>query len=105
MKLLYCKLIGYCGVVVCWLYVILCVWLSVIATGYINADYPGIYLPKASIGDKVEEGEVVGQIVDPLTGAVRQEMKAPIKGMVFTVREYPIVYSGSLLNRILGGVE
>ena len=39
MKLLYCKLIGYCSVVVCWLYVILCVWLSVIATGYINADY------------------------------------------------------------------
>ena len=75
------------------------------AVGYINADYPGIYLPKASIGDRVEEGEVVGRIVDPLTGAVRQEMKAPIKGMVFTVREYPIVYSGSLLNRILGGVE
>ncbi len=75
------------------------------AVGYMNADYPGIYLPKAQIFDEVEEGEVVGHIVDPLTGNVRQEVKAPISGMIFTVREYPIVYSGSLLNRILGGLK
>ena len=47
----------------------------------------------------------MGKIVDPLTGSVLEEVKAPITGKVFTRREYPIVYSGSLLNRILGGAE
>ena len=34
---------------------------------------------------------------------VEQAVKAPISGMIFTRREYPVVYSGSLLGRILGG--
>lgn len=75
------------------------------AIGFVNADYPGIYLPDARIFDEVMRGDVLGKIVDPLTGSVLEEVKAPITGKVFTRREYPIVYSGSLLNRILGGAE
>lgn len=71
--------------------------------GFVNADFPGIYLPDAAIFDKVKKGEVIGKIVDPLTGKVAQTITSPIDGIVFTRREYPIVYSGSLLNRILGG--
>lgn len=71
--------------------------------GFVNADCPGIYLPKARIFDKVKKGNVIGKVVNPLTGDIVQEVTAPIDGMVFTRREYPIVYSGSLLNRILGG--
>ena len=72
---------------------------------FVNADHPGIYLPDARIFDEVMRGDVLGKIVDPLTGSVLEEVKAPITGKVFTRREYPIVYSGSLLNRILGGAE
>lgn len=75
------------------------------AIGFENADHPGIYLPDARIFDEVMRGDVLGKIVDPLTGSVLEEVKAPITGKVFTRREYPIVYSGSLLNRILGGAE
>ncbi|MDY2612712.1 MAG: M14 family metallopeptidase [Lachnospiraceae bacterium] len=75
------------------------------AIGFVNADHPGIYLPDARIFDEVMRGDVLGKIVDPLTGSVLEEVKAPITGEVFTRREYPIVYSGSLLNRILGGAE
>lgn len=75
------------------------------AIGFVNADHPGIYLPDARIFDEVMRGDVLGKIVDPLTGSVLEEVKAPITGKVFTQREYPIVYSGSLLNRILGGAE
>lgn len=71
--------------------------------GFVNADCPGIYLPEARIFDKVKKGNVIGKVVNPLTGDIVQEVTAPIDGMVFTRREYPIVYSGSLLNRILGG--
>ena len=58
---------------------------------------------KVQIGEQVKEGDLLGEILNPLTGDVEQAVKAPISGMVFTRREYPVVYSGSLLGRILGG--
>ena len=42
-------------------------------------------------------------IADPLTGAVSQSLKSPVAGLIFTLREYPVVYEGSLIARILGG--
>ena len=73
--------------------------------GYLNAEKAGIYVPKVQIGTYVKEGDLLGEILNPLTGNVEQAVTAPIKGMVFTRREYPVVYSGSLLGRILGGIE
>lgn len=73
--------------------------------GYLNAEKAGIYVPRVQIGTYVKEGELLGEILNPLTGNVEQAVTAPIKGMVFTRREYPVVYSGLLLGRILGGIE
>lgn len=73
--------------------------------GYLNADCAGIYVPHVKIGERVKEGELLGEILNPLTGNVEQAVKAPVSGLVFTRREYPVVYSGSLLGRILGGEE
>lgn len=73
--------------------------------GYLNAEKAGIYVPRVQIGTYVKEGELLGEILNPLTGNVEQAVTAPIKGVVFTRREYPVVYSGSLLGRILGGIE
>lgn len=70
--------------------------------GYLNAESAGIYVPNVSIGEHVEEGDLLGEILNPLTGDVEQAVTAPISGLVFTRREYPVVYSGSLLGRILG---
>ena len=65
----------------------------------------GIFVPKIEIGDQVKKGDILGEILNPLSGNVEQVVEAPIDGMVFTRREYPVVYSGSLLGRILGGRE
>ena len=73
--------------------------------GYLNADSAGIYVPHVKIGEQVEKGTLLGEILNPLTGDVEQSVTAPISGMVFTRREYPVVYSGSLLGRILGSRE
>ena len=70
---------------------------------FINAEKSGIFVPKAGYLDKVAEGELVGWIVSPLTGDVLEELKSPCDGMIFTLREYPVVNSGSLIARILGG--
>ena len=71
--------------------------------GYINAEKSGIFVPQASHLDHVHQGYRVGVIVSPLTGEVLQQIEAPCDGMIFTLREYPVVNEGSLIARILGG--
>lgn len=72
--------------------------------GFVNADASGIFVPCVEHWEAIDAGEHMGDILDPLTGQVKQRVTAPVSGMIFTLREYPVVYSGSLLARILGGV-
>ena len=58
-------------------------------------------MPETVHSGKVQEGQCLGIIADPLTGTVRQEVTAPVDGLLFTLREYPVVCPGSLLARIL----
>lgn len=71
----------------------------------VHGSRPGIFLPAACHWDKVEKGELLGRIVNPLCGSVEEEVFASIDGRLFTLREYPVVAAGSLLARILGGDE
>jgi predicted deacylase len=69
---------------------------------YLNASGPGLFVPAIKHCQMIEKGSVVGQIVDPLSGQVLDEVIAPIGGILFTLRAYPIVYEGSLVGRIFG---
>ena len=71
--------------------------------GYINAEKSGIFVPQVDHLDTVRQGDPVGSIVSPLTGEVLHQIQAPCSGMIFTLREYPVVNEGSLIARILGG--
>lgn len=73
------------------------------AIGLINAEKSGIFKPEIGIGDNVKAGDIIGKILNPLTGNDEELIHANMDGMVFTRREYPVVYNGSLLARILGG--
>ncbi len=68
---------------------------------YLNAGVSGIFMKEKNHGSMVERGDLIGIIVNPLTGEVLSEVKAPGKGWLFTIREYPIVDEGSLVGRIL----
>ena len=70
---------------------------------FVNAPCPGIFFPASAHTDHVEEGQELGVIADPLTGEIRETLKSPAGGLLFTLREYPVVYEGSLIARILGG--
>lgn len=70
---------------------------------FINATVSGIFLPAVDHYTKVKKGDLVGEIVDPLNGVVLDSLLAPCDGIVFTIREYPVVDEGSLISRILGG--
>ena len=58
-------------------------------------------MPSAAHGEWVRKGQHLGDILSPLTGEILQRVQAGVDGLLFTRREYPIVYNGSLLARIL----
>ena len=68
---------------------------------FLNASGPGIFVPCVGHAARVEKGQEVGIVADPLTGEIRETLKSPVSGLLFTLREYPVVYEGSLLARIL----
>ena len=77
--------------------------------GFVNSDAAGIFVPCVSFGETVEKGDHIGDVVDPLSSKIVEKVDAVCDGMIFTLREYPVVYGGSLLARILqpasGGTE
>ena len=74
------------------------------SVSFINADASGFFMPRVSHGDYVKKGQLVGFIADSLNGATKEELFSSVDGMVFTLREYPVVNEGSLIARILGGI-
>ena len=73
--------------------------------GLLNAECPGIFMPLVEHLGTVKENQPIGQILNPLDGTLLEEVVSPIDGLVFTLREYPVVSVGSLLARVLGGEQ
>ena len=73
------------------------------SVSFVNAACSGIFVPSVAHDARVEAGQPIGQVVEPLTGEVRETLVSPAAGLLFTLREYPVVYEGSLIARILGG--
>ncbi|RXJ65829.1 succinylglutamate desuccinylase [Halarcobacter ebronensis] len=69
---------------------------------YINAPTSGLFVPSLDHCEIIKKGDKIGEIVSPLTGEILSELFAPNCGILFTLREYPVVYEGSLLARIFG---
>ncbi|MEE3410479.1 MAG: M14 family metallopeptidase [Treponema sp.] len=61
----------------------------------------GFFVRKIECGNRVQKGELLGEIIDPLEGKVLAQIKSPRAGLLFTLREYPIVEIGSTLGRLL----
>ncbi len=72
---------------------------------FLNAPVSGIFISQARHGDCLQKGDAVGVIIDPLEGTVLERLKAPESGMLFTIREYPVVDEGSLIARILKAAD
>lgn len=68
---------------------------------YFNATCAGLFVPTAKHLQMLKAGDEIGRILDPLQGEVLDRILAPVDGMLFTIREYPIADEGSLLGRLL----
>jgi len=71
---------------------------------FLNSDAAGIFIPTAAHGGYIKAGEPIGNVLDPLTGSIVETALSPCDGLLFTLREYPVVFGGSLLARVMGGV-
>ncbi len=68
---------------------------------FLNAKAGGIFIPSVKCWVLLNKGDLVGKIVDPLSGAVLDEVTAPVDGVLFTIRDFPVVNEGSLIGRLL----
>ena len=68
---------------------------------YFNAPMAGVFVPSVKHWVHLKKGDEIGCIIDPLQGEVLETILAPADGILFTIREYPIVNAGSLLGRLL----
>lgn len=68
---------------------------------YLNAEVSGLFVPTAAHWMALGKGQLLGRIVSALHGEVLAEVRSPVEGVLFTLREYPLVYEGSLLARIM----
>jgi len=68
---------------------------------YLNAERSGLFVPSVQHWIGVHRDQLLGVIVSPHQGDVLSEVRSPVDGVLFTLREYPIVYEGSLMARIM----
>lgn len=68
---------------------------------YLNAEKSGVFVPAVKHWEYLDKGDLIGRVVDPLSGKVLSEVISPVDGILFTIREFPIVDEGSLMGRLL----
>ncbi len=61
---------------------------------WVRASESGILRSFAALGDRVEKGELIAMITDPL-GRTEEPVYAPVSGMVIGRTNLPLVYEGS----------
>jgi hypothetical protein len=68
---------------------------------FFNASTGGLFVPSVKHWQKLKKGDEIGRILDPLSGSVLDTIICPMDGILFTIRDYPIVDEGSLIGRLL----
>ena len=67
----------------------------------VHASDAGVFIPHVEHNMWLSKGSEIGEIVTPITGTVVQKITAPESGVIFSLREYPIVSEGSTIARML----
>ena len=80
--------------------------MEIIVLQHIKVEDPG-YIKDLMLKDGVnlttielDEGEKIGKLIDPIEGSILKEIVSPCSGLLFTIREHPLVHKGSPLARM-----
>ena len=64
-----------------------------------------VFVSKINGLGNVKCGQVIGEVIEPITGKMLQEFVSPKDGFVFTLREHPVIYKGDIIARVHGGLH
>ena len=70
---------------------------------FISAAGSGIFVSYINSMGTIGMGTHIGDIIEPITGKVIQRIESPTDGIIFSLREHPVVYKGALIARVYGG--
>ena len=70
---------------------------------FISAAGRGIFVSSINSMGTIGMGTHIGDIIEPITGKVIQRIESPTDGIIFSLREHPVVYKGALIARVYGG--
>ena len=70
---------------------------------FISAAGSGIFVSSINSMGMIGMGTHIGDIIEPITGKVIQRIESPTDGIIFSLREHPVVYKGALIARVYGG--
>jgi predicted deacylase len=66
----------------------------------VHTNKGGVFLPSVGLGDLVVKGQEVGLVYSPRTFQVLERLCSPQDGQVFSVRENPVVNTGTKVMTI-----
>ncbi|MBO5459432.1 MAG: succinylglutamate desuccinylase/aspartoacylase family protein [Lachnospira sp.] len=69
----------------------------------INAAQTGVFVSAVNSMGTIGIGTHIGDIIEPIEGRILQRIESPTDGIIFTLRENPVVYKGALIARVYGG--
>lgn len=61
----------------------------------------GIYESKIDVGERVWKGQTIARIIDPLEGEVKEELIAPVDGLIFFQHNEPLTYADTAVIKIV----
>ena len=70
---------------------------------FFHAEESGIFISQIDDLGMVKKGQRIGEVIEPIEGKVLQTINSPYDGIIFTIRENPVVYKGALLARVHSG--
>ncbi len=67
----------------------------------VRAPQAGLFRPRVAPGASVQKGDILGIILDPLTGETKKEIPAPTDGTVFFAYREPLVMQDQMLFKLV----
>jgi predicted deacylase len=66
-----------------------------------RAQTGGLFLPLVEIWASVVAGDLLGEVIDPSNGEIREEIRCTADGHIMAMRDHPVVYPGSMVARVV----
>lgn len=66
----------------------------------VQAQNAGLFVKQVEVGQTLNKGDRIGELIDPVQGKVLEEILSPCSGLLFTLREHPLTNKGAPLARI-----